>query len=299
MPWPQKHLADRTILCFLLIACAGCGARFAAPIIGSGVVKTEQRAVAAFARIDAGSAVKLQWQPAKESSLEVTVDDNLLPHLITKLEGETLKVYFDVNVSPSREVVVKAAGPKLDGFSGSGASKSDLKDVGSDKFKLELSGAAICTIAGEAKALSVDCSGASVLKGDGFEAEAATVQASGAARAEVRAKGLSSLHQSGASNVTVTKVSADSVKLHLDGGSQCTVSGEVDKLSIEANGTAALRAAGLKAQSVRVDLSGASNVEIDAATKITGSAGGVARLHYQGKAVQEVQTSGSPSVVRK
>ncbi|MBI3468253.1 MAG: DUF2807 domain-containing protein [Planctomycetes bacterium] len=287
-----------------LIAALGC-ARVNVPfsgvgIKGSGVLKTEQRPVAGFSKIDASGAVKLEWQADDEPSLEAAVEDNLLPHLVTEVIGDTLKIYFNTNVQPTKDVVVKAASPGLNGLIGSGATETTLKGVHSDDFKLALSGSSRCMMSGQAKALSVECSGASVLKSDQFEVGSTAVATSGSAMAEVQAKGLKSVHQSGASNVTVSLVSSEELKIDLSGSSHCAVSGQVNKLTIRAGGAAAVHAAELKAQSVQVDLGGSSHVDVEAVQSITGGASGSASVRYHGSPTrQAVQTSGSASVQRK
>lgn len=288
--------------CFL-IASASCGSgniSIGEGIKGSGVSKTEPRPVAGFSKIDVSSVVTLDWRLDKKPSLEATVEDNLLPLLITEVSGDTLKIYFKENVNPTKDVVVQAAGPGLDGLVGSGATQNTLTGLRSDDFKLGLSGSSRCTMSGQVKALSVDCSGASALKSDQLEAGSATVATSGSATAEVRAKGLRSVHATGASQVTVSQVSTERLKIDLAGSSQCTVSGQVNELTIETSGAAAARAAGLKAQSVQVDLSGSSRVDVEAVKSITGRASGAASVRYQGSpATLAVTTSGSASVRRK
>ena len=287
-----------------LIASSGCAGRIGLSIgegiKGSGVLQTEQRPIAAFTRIDTSSVVKLEWQADQEPNLEVTGEDNLLEHLVTEVRGDTLKIYFKKNVEPTKDVVVKAASPGIDGLSGSGATQSTLKGVHSDQFKLSLSGVSQCTISGEAKALSLECSGASVLKGDQLEAGSATVATSGTATAELQAKGLRSVQASGSSHVTVGQVSTKDLKIDLSGTGQCTVSGQVNQLTIQASGAAAVHAAGLKAQSVQVGISGSSSVEVEAVQSISGSASGAASVRYHGNpTTQAVQTSGSASVQRE
>ena len=285
--------------CLFLVAAvgvAGCGGRFGAGIKGSGISKTEQRPVAAFTHVEVGSAVRLEWQAAKEPSLEVTVEDNLLPHLITELVGDTLKIYFDTNVNPTKDVVVKAASQGLDGLTGSGATQSTLTGLHSDDFKLDLSGASRCTMSGRANSLAVECSGASTAKGDDFEADAATVVASGASSAEIAAKELRSVNESGASKVTISQVNADELAIHLAGSSRCTLSGNVKQLTIEATGASTVHAAELKAREVNVDVSGASHVDVEAVEKITGAASGGSLVRYQGNAESNVRTSGAASV---
>src|SRR5262249_25053713 len=180
-----------------IVGCQGCDGVFGR-VKGSGVVKTEQREIGAYSRIRVSGCVKLEWQPAKEATVEATAEDNLLPLLATEVVGDTLKIHFTVHVNPTQDVVANAAGPHLHGLTGSGATQIRLTGISSEDFELQLSGASECIAAGQVKELTVHCSGASTCKCEELDAEAAAVSTSGAATADVRAKGLKSVHQSGA-----------------------------------------------------------------------------------------------------
>ena len=75
---------------FLLLAAAvtACGTP------GSGVMAEEQRVVAEFTRVDVrdGLNVELRLGSAVDGEVIVRFDDNLLDHIRTEVEGETLVV---------------------------------------------------------------------------------------------------------------------------------------------------------------------------------------------------------------
>ena len=288
----------------LLAAPAGCGGvhvgGFGVGIKGSGVLKTEERTVAGFSEIDVSGVAKLAWEAQEEPSLEVTVEDNLLPLLVTEVTGDTLKIFFKGNVSPTKDVVVKVASPSLNALRGSGATQSTLSGVKSDNFKLGLSGSGQCTISGLAKALSVECSGASNLKADELVAGSTSVRMSGSSSAKVQAKELRSVHTEGASNVKVREVNTNDLAIEASGSSECTVSGQVVKLTVHASGAATVHAAGLNAEQVQVEISGSSSLEVDAVKALAGTASGASNVRYPGSpASQTVRTSGSASVGKK
>jgi len=64
-------------LSLLVLLSAGCDWR---GIRGNGTMKTEQRPVTAFTRIQAGGFYEIQWQPGPPS-LSLTTDENLLSHI--------------------------------------------------------------------------------------------------------------------------------------------------------------------------------------------------------------------------
>lgn len=283
-----------------LVLLGGCQPRgvWGAGVKGSGVVKTEKRAIAGFSRVDVGGPVTLEWQPNKEPSLEVTLEDNLLPLLATEIEGDTLKIYFKESVNATKDILVKASSPSLDGFQGGGATQATLKEVQSDQFNLGLSGASRCTISGKAKALTIECAGASDLKADGLDTVSATVEISGASTAEVRAKQLRSVELAGAAKATIARVDTDAIKIELSGASRCTLTGRADKLTADVAGASNLDATALKVKTAQVDVAGASSVELEASERIAGTATGASRIRYKGDAVNQVQTSSGASISR-
>ena len=121
---------------------------------GSGVLQAEQRPVGAFSRIAVSSVVKLHWKRDQEPSLEVTLEDNLLPLLVTEVEGDTLTIRFKENINPTKEIVVTAATAGLDALDGQGAVYCTLEDVKSSRFGLRLGGTSQCTISGSAPSRS-------------------------------------------------------------------------------------------------------------------------------------------------
>ena len=73
------------------------------------------------------SVVKLHWKRDQEPSLEVTLEDNLLPLLVTEVEGDTLTIRFKENINPTKEIVVTAATAGLDALDGQGRSTARSK----------------------------------------------------------------------------------------------------------------------------------------------------------------------------
>src|SRR5947209_17695745 len=79
----------------LLVFLSGCMAAMSAlpTVTGSGVAQTETRTVADFAEVEVGSAVRLDLTVGPSRTVEVTADDNPVPHVITEVSGGRLKLY--------------------------------------------------------------------------------------------------------------------------------------------------------------------------------------------------------------
>jgi hypothetical protein len=214
--------ANRLVPGLLLGLLSGCMAAMSAlpAVTGSGVAKTETRTVADFTEVEVGNAVHLDLTVGPTAGVEVTTDDNLVPHVITEVTGGRLKIYTDTSTTTKLGVKVKATTPTLKAVEGSGASTMTVAGVQADRFRLGLSGASTgtltgkadrldltvsgasrCTLTGDAGRLTVECSGASHLDATGLNAKAVDVSVSGASTAEVKAAEELKADASGASNV--------------------------------------------------------------------------------------------------
>jgi len=97
----------------ILTTMTGCGISFGPPLQGSGVEKTETRAVGTFTEIEVGHAIELEVTIGPAADLVVTADDNLLPHLRTDISGDRLRITSDQNYSSNLGMKVLATVPEL------------------------------------------------------------------------------------------------------------------------------------------------------------------------------------------
>ena len=171
---------------------------------GSGTSKTEQRNVTGFTRIDAGGAMNVEVDAQKDFSVTVEADDNLLQHIKTEVNGETLKIYSEGKISPTAKLNVKISMPAIEGLNLSGASDGKVTNVRADSLELKASGASEVMISGEAKTLEAEASGASAIDAENLNVEDANVEASGASKAIVSATNELKVDASGASKISYT-----------------------------------------------------------------------------------------------
>jgi hypothetical protein len=183
-------------------AACGCCVNLGGPRVqGSGVLKTETRPVRGFDQIDVSGAVRLEYSAGKETTVEVSTDDNLLPLLVTEVSGNTLKVYMRGSVSTSLGTTVKVSAPQLQGLTVSGSSTATLSGLEAKGLRLNASGASTVTASGTADRLDIDSSGASHVRANELTAQTVRVTVSGASGAEVRAVQELDANASGASTV--------------------------------------------------------------------------------------------------
>lgn len=171
---------------------------------GSGFLKSEQRAVSGFTKINAGGAIRLEVTAQKDFSVTVEADDNLLPLIKTDVSGDTLKIYRESGSSSKTGVKVTISMPDVKNVNVSGASTAVVSNVKTDSLELEASGASKIKVDGEANRLNSKASGASGIDAENLRVENADVGASGASNSTVSAANELKADASGASSIYYT-----------------------------------------------------------------------------------------------
>ena len=225
---------------------AGCTLLQELSITGSGNVVTQEFALTGFDKVDVSNAFTVEISQGDTFSVVVRVDDNIVEHLQVVKQGSTLKI----GLKPGRSYTMLRATmqatvtmPELTG--------------------LDLSGASHVTITGfkSTKALDVDSSGASHLRGD---------------------------------------IEAGNVSFDVSGASHVTLSGSAEDVAIDASGASHVDLAGFPVNDANVKASGASHVTVKPSGRLDVEASGASDVYYLGSpALGKVDTSGASSVERK
>jgi hypothetical protein len=209
----------------VVILASGCVVGAIGAVAGSGNAKQESREVPEFTSVEVGSAIHATIRVGPKALIVLEGDDNLLPLITTEVRAGRLVVRTEggVNLKPSRPIKVEITTPALVGVAGAGASELDVVAAPAERFAIGASGAAEVavhevdaqaltidasgatrvTLAGKAKSVTLDVSGASHLKADGLTAELVQVDVSGASHVEVGATASVKGDVSGASHLRV------------------------------------------------------------------------------------------------
>jgi hypothetical protein len=180
----------------LLIGCGWTG------IEGSGNAKTEARPHSGFDAVELSGALRAEIANAAEYRVEVSGDDNLVPLVITELEGKTLKIDIRKSVRPSLPLLVRIAAPRIGAISATGANRVALQGLKTDNLALNVSGAARVAGNGSVGTLGLAVSGNADIELDQLAAEGVTVTVTGSAKVDVAASRSLAVAISGAATVT-------------------------------------------------------------------------------------------------
>ena len=206
---------------------------------GSGNVIKETRSLSSFHSLDVGGAFNIELIKSNETKIIIETDDNIMPHIKTKVSGGELEIDNDTDINNPTELNLTIYYVSLDELDISGAAELYSSDVlTAQSLELDFSGASEVTLKIDAKNLDAEFSGASEAALDGTVTNA-EIDISGAA--ELKAYGLEinnlDLEASGASNVKVLVI---------------------DKLTIDASGASSVRYKGNPSINLD-DISGASS----------------------------------------
>lgn len=194
----MKNKFSIVTLSLLVLLAAGCDWR---GVRGNGTLKTEQRPVTAFTRIEAGGFYDIQWSPGAPS-LSLTTDENLLGNVETRVDGNMLKIDIQGQISPTHGIKIVLTSPSLGGADLSGALKLKATELSGERFTLETSGATKVTLAGRSNRLVASLTGASKLDADTLESEEVEIAVTGAGKADVTATKTLKAAITGAGRVT-------------------------------------------------------------------------------------------------
>ncbi len=106
------------IVTLIAILFASCNTNFKSGLKGTGNVQTEKRNIGApFTKIEVSRGLQVILEQDETVSVEVEADQNLLSHIITKVEKETLIITSDENIFSSKAEIIRVKMPSITAIS--------------------------------------------------------------------------------------------------------------------------------------------------------------------------------------
>ena len=183
----------------MLATLVGCNVG----IKGSGVSKTESRNVADFKSVSSEAVGDVNVTIGDSQSVEVTMDDNLLPLLVTEVVDGELKIRTTGSFSTSIGLKVNVTTPSLDSIHSSGVGNIKIEGLDSEQFAVGLSGVGGVTAKGKVQNLDVTVSGVGSANLRELLAENVYVTVYGVGGTEVYASKWVNASTSGVGSITV------------------------------------------------------------------------------------------------
>jgi hypothetical protein len=154
---------------------------------GSGVGKSEDRDVGSFKRIDLATAVDLNITVGKPQKVTVTIDDNLLDNIRTRVHNGTLEITSRSSYSTDESGRIDVQIETLDGVTLSGSGTVKVFNLNGDKFEYVLSGSGDLVAEGRVKQLNVSLDGSGDVDTRKLDADDVSVEINGSGSARVLA----------------------------------------------------------------------------------------------------------------
>lgn len=185
-------------------------------IKGNGDLITETRAIEDFIKLDVSGNFDVEVIVGKPLSLEIVAESNLMKYIKTKVKNNTLYILTKENLRPREDLKIIVSVSKLEAIECSGVNDVIAQGVNSDKFEIDLSGAASINISGSANRLYIDVSGAADLLAKELITEDVRIDVSGAANAEIYANNSCDADVSGAGYIELYG-NAQDVNMNISG----------------------------------------------------------------------------------
>ncbi len=243
----NKFLLSIVCVFTLLFLCSSCGHRRGV-ILGAGNKVTKNPPVTTFNAIDISVPIKaiITLKDSASPSVQLEGYENLLEHILVKVESNKLVVYSDRhwNISFGDEdvIIARITLPKLNSLNMKGSPDADIHGaLVTDNFELDISGSSDVTIdslvtnefsasisgngdvkvkGGTAKHASYEISGSGDIKAFPLKADETTARISGSGDAEVTALQKLSTRISGSGDIKYK--GHPSISQHVSGSGSVT-----------------------------------------------------------------------------
>jgi hypothetical protein len=232
----------KLIVLLISVTFASCNANLnlGDGIDGSGNVITEKRSInTPFTKIDASTGVEVIVDQSATTEVEVEVDDNLMEHIVTRVENGTLIVKIDGNINTMESAIVRVSTKTIEGLeSSSGAtirSKSTLKgtnltaktssgstintDLEYEKVESESSSGSEITLSGKALIVKTNSSSGSTINAQELAANEITAESTSGSNTTVNPIVLLNAKASSGSSIVYVKDPKKVIKEESSGGS--------------------------------------------------------------------------------
>ena len=118
------------LLLLLLSACRWLGIR------GDGNVVSDQRSITDFSELHTEGSFDIEWR-AGSPGLTITTDQNLLSHIKSEVQGDSLRLRTLDRILPTHGVKVVVTSPRRTGAKLTGASQLGAHELTGDSFGVQ------------------------------------------------------------------------------------------------------------------------------------------------------------------
>jgi hypothetical protein len=167
----MKKLTIIFLVCTsILCSCTGRKIR------GNGILRTETRDLPSFETITCDGSYEILVEYQAKQSFTLDADENLLPLIKTEVKNNSLHVYTESNLQPSKEIRIIAGVPKLSEFSVQGFVQGEINSIDSTSFFVDIKGSSKLRLSGKTTELKINISGSSNIDASSLPSEKTKVR---------------------------------------------------------------------------------------------------------------------------
>jgi len=226
--------------------------------------QTETRKITGFTKLDIGGSFEAVLQQGTESSVKITTENVDPQRVITKSDGNTLKIYLENGDYHNIKVKVLVTYASLSAINKSGSGNLTCEsDLSSSDFDLSSSG-----------------SGNIIIKG------------------KIKAANQASIKRDGSGNMSLVGLEASTIHMSFSGSGNFEVNnGNAKTQTIHLSGSGNVSAYGLKTETCSASVSGSGNIEVYVSDSIDAEIVGSGNINYRGDGhVKTIEIHGSGKI---
>jgi Putative auto-transporter adhesin, head GIN domain len=170
---------------------------------GSGQLATQSRQVSGFTSVELTGVGELRIDQTGTESLTVSAEDNLLPLLTSKVEGDTLILGKKPNTRiVSTKPITYTTMKDVTGLAVSGSGTINAPKLTTAALRIEISGSGVITTGGTADDQNLEIAGSGRYLADGLTSKTVSAEISGSGTASVVASDALDVKISGSGTLT-------------------------------------------------------------------------------------------------
>lgn len=281
-----KHLNHHVVTVLMLLAafalagCAPAAVTTTSIVQGSGVSKTEERAVTGVNAVALTTVGQLNVQQASAESLTITADDNILPLLKTTVANGVLTIASEGSFDERTPIVYTLTVREIGALRNTASGEISAASLNAAALEVETSGSGSIQLG----ALSV--SGQARL----------VTSASGAVAVESLQSESLDIESSGAGNLSATGIETAAVSARLSGSGSVTLSGSAPAQNIAVEGDGDFNGELLDGVDVIAKTSGSGSAIVSASATLDATISGSGSVRYAGSPEVTANDSGAGEV---
>jgi Putative auto-transporter adhesin, head GIN domain len=235
--------------------------------LGSGDIREETRAVSNFSRLNLAVPASVTVTQGTTESLTISVDDNLLPLINTRVDGNTLTIDADNNqgFSTKKGIKIQLVVRSLEEINIRGSGDIYGEQLKGEKLNIAIQGSGDVKFKSlKLDAFSVGIRGSGDVQVDNIDAKIVTTRIQGSG------------------DIRLPALQATNVSILIKGSGDVSAAGVTDKLDVEISGSGDVRAAKLVSREANVKVQSSGGVDVNASEKLNASVSGSGDIRYYG-----------------